>query len=248
MSIRRAPRPTSNFYILDKSISEDQRLSWAARGVLVFLLGKPDNWVVSISALVNETSGAIKRTGRDGVYGIINELRTVGYLRREEARSEGGAFGGVEYSVCESPLPALPDTALPDTALPLPVNPTLTRTDEKQELKKKQELNEHALPEWLDGAAWDGYVAMRKQIKKPMTARAAELAIKSLGKLRNGGQDPNAVLDQSTMNCWQGLFEVKGGVVNTKMPQRMSAAAEQTLANGRALRERLFGGGQDAEE
>lgn len=29
--ITRAPRPTSNFYLLDKAISEDKRLGWAAR-------------------------------------------------------------------------------------------------------------------------------------------------------------------------------------------------------------------------
>lgn len=30
MSIIRAPRPEGNFYLLNKSISEDQRLSWAS--------------------------------------------------------------------------------------------------------------------------------------------------------------------------------------------------------------------------
>ncbi|RQY86714.1 hypothetical protein [Burkholderia stagnalis] len=33
--IIRAPRPTSAFYILDRRISEDRRLSWAARGLLI---------------------------------------------------------------------------------------------------------------------------------------------------------------------------------------------------------------------
>lgn len=53
MNIRRAPRPKSNFYLLDKRISEDRRLSWAARGLLIPLLGKPDN-LVSIQELTAE--------------------------------------------------------------------------------------------------------------------------------------------------------------------------------------------------
>lgn len=37
MSIIRSPRCESNFYVLDKQISEDKRLGWVARGLLVFL-------------------------------------------------------------------------------------------------------------------------------------------------------------------------------------------------------------------
>lgn len=102
-------------------------------------------------------------------------------------------------------------------------------------------------PEWLDPQAWDGFVAMRKKIKKPLSGRALELALKSLAKMREEGQDPNAVLDQSTMNCWQGLFPVKGEPASAgQMPKRMSDAAAQTLANGASLRKRLFGGGEHA--
>ena len=117
--ITRAPRPTSNFYLLDKAISEDKRLGWAARGMLIFLLGKPDNWTVSPAALVNETAKAMRGTGRDGVYAILKELKDAGYLRTVGARSESGIFAGADYIVCESPHAEIPDTAdLPDTAQP----------------------------------------------------------------------------------------------------------------------------------
>jgi hypothetical protein len=65
------------------------------------------------------------------------------------------------------------------------------------------------LPEWVPLDAWAGYVDMRKKIKKPLaTDRAVTLAINTLDKLREQGQDVAAVLDQSTMNSWQGLFAV----------------------------------------
>lgn len=64
------------------------------------------------------------------------------------------------------------------------------------------------LPDWIPAEAWAGYVEMRKKIRKPMTDRAIQLAINTLDKMRQQGQDVAAVLDQSTLNSWQGLFPV----------------------------------------
>ncbi|XQA72090.1 hypothetical protein ACM9XA_11365 [Xanthomonas sacchari] len=142
MSIVRAPRPESNYYVLSKAISEDGRLSWAARGLLVYLLGKPDNWQVNVESLRKQTAGARIRTGRDGLYALLAELEQTGYLRRERQRGEAGRLSEVDYAVSEipcSPRPADPEMdqphpAQPDTAQPDTANPTLTSNDLKQEL------------------------------------------------------------------------------------------------------------------
>lgn len=131
MSITRAPRPESNFYILDKRISEDRRLSWGARGLLIFLLGKPDSWNVSVSYLREETASTAKPTGRDGVYGLLDELISAGYVIRSQERIESGGFSSNAYVVREAPLPEKPYTAKPD-----PANPTLVSIESKQELKE----------------------------------------------------------------------------------------------------------------
>ena len=67
------------------------------------------------------------------------------------------------------------------------------------------------LPSWIPAEAWAGYVEMRKEtLKKPLkTDRAINLAINTLARLRDDGNDPGAVLDQSTLNGWQGLFAVR---------------------------------------
>ena len=65
------------------------------------------------------------------------------------------------------------------------------------------------LPDWVPSEAWAGYVEMRKKIRKPMTDRAITLAVNTLDKLRLDGNDPGVVLDQSTLNAWQGLFAVR---------------------------------------
>lgn len=67
-----------------------------------------------------------------------------------------------------------------------------------------------ALPSWIPADAWAGYVEMRVAIKKPLkTERAINLAINTLDRLRADGNDPAAVLDQSVMHSWIGLFAVR---------------------------------------
>lgn len=139
MSITRAPRPESNFYILDKRISEDSRLSWGARGLLIFLLGKPDSWNISISHLRDETKATAKPTGRDGIYGLLDELIGAGYVIRSQERIESGGFSSNAYIVHESPLPENPYTANPYTA-----NPTLVSIDLDQGLKKTKPCHPQA--------------------------------------------------------------------------------------------------------
>ena len=50
---------------------------------------------------------------------------------------------------------------------------------------------------------------MRAAIKKPLTEYGKGLAFGKLEKLKAAGNDPNAVLDQSILNAWQGLFPLR---------------------------------------
>lgn len=68
------------------------------------------------------------------------------------------------------------------------------------------------LPDWLPESSWFSFVEMRKKIKKPMTDRAIELAIKKLDAMRSGGHDIVAIIDNSVLNCWQDLFLPKSNV------------------------------------
>jgi hypothetical protein len=58
--------------------------------------------------------------------------------------------------------------------------------------------------------AWAEFQRMRKSIRKPMTAYAEKLMLKRLLEMvENDGQDAQAVLDQSILNCWQNIYCVK---------------------------------------
>lgn len=65
------------------------------------------------------------------------------------------------------------------------------------------------LPEWVPADAWTGFSEMRRSIKKPMTETAARLMLLKLAKLRDGGHDPRAVLEKSTILNWAGIYPLK---------------------------------------
>lgn len=68
-----------------------------------------------------------------------------------------------------------------------------------------------ALPDWIPTEAWDGYVAMRKKQRKPMTDRARDLKIAELQRFRDEGYDLGAILDKSTANCWTDIYAPRDG-------------------------------------
>lgn len=222
MSIVRSPRKTSNFYILDKKVSEDKKLSWGARGLLIFLLGKPDHWSVSVENLRKETEQSSRPTGRDGTYILLDELIAVGYVRRQQPSNPDGTFASMDYVVFDvtvdedEPLPETPLTALPDTDPPHTVDPTLVSTDKKLGLKKKVRT-EAALPDWLPLQEWKDFEEMRVKIKKPLTDRAKQLIVIQLEKLRDSGHDPSQVLLASVVNAWSGVFPMKDNLSSSQL-------------------------------
>ena len=85
-----------------------------------------------------------------------------------------------------------------------------SNTDIKTKKKKeKKEIVYYPNDEKLD-IAFKDYLNMRKEIKKPMTKRAVELAMSRLQQLSDGDNDiAIQILEQSVMNSWMGLFELK---------------------------------------
>jgi phage replication O-like protein O len=65
------------------------------------------------------------------------------------------------------------------------------------------------LPDFIPQDSWDGFVQMRKQIKKPLSGRAVTLALNKLAKFHSIGYNLTEILDKSTLNGWQDLYEPK---------------------------------------
>lgn len=78
---------------------EDTRLSYRARGVLLWLLSKPDDWKIN-SRLIAEYG----TEGRDAVIAALKELEVVGYIRRVKVQRPGGTWITQTF-LYESPSP-----------------------------------------------------------------------------------------------------------------------------------------------
>lgn len=106
------------------------------------------------------------------------------------------------------------DRSSPQSAAPARTTVSVTEPVSAA-IASKSRTNGFELPGWVPVVAWEGYVEMRVKMRKPMTERSKELAIRKLEALRAKGYDPQAVLDEATEKSWQGLYEPKGGVTST---------------------------------
>lgn len=147
--IVRVPR-RHRYSQIDTRCVEDTRLSWAARGLLAYLLSRPDDWKILVNHLVKQGD-----VGRDGIYRLLKELRTYSYVEFMRHRDKGRVTH-CEYFVHEAPPdPDSPDPAEPDEAPPDPAKPdvlpnidnqlrrTTTTTDDdgsRSQTKTEQDL------------------------------------------------------------------------------------------------------------
>lgn len=81
--------------------------------------------------------------------------------------------------------------------------------ERKKEVKTYEEiLSNFSLSERLTNCIMD-FIQMRKFIKKPLTNKGLELLIGKLQKMTPDEDKQIKILEQSIMNNWQGIFELK---------------------------------------
>ena len=98
-SIIRVQKNKENPYVMvDKRIFSNSEISWKAKGLLGYLLSRPNNWKIIIADLVNQSTD-----GRDSVYSGLKELINARYIIRERKRLERGRYSSYEYIVLEKP-------------------------------------------------------------------------------------------------------------------------------------------------
>ncbi|MEE2034790.1 replication protein [Rhodococcus chondri] len=97
--VRRGPRLASNFTILSNAVINDDRLSFRARGVLAWLLSKPDDWHTRSESIAAQSP----REGRDAIRSALRELADLGYLVREKIQNERGQWSTIQ-TIYEEPV------------------------------------------------------------------------------------------------------------------------------------------------
>lgn len=134
-TVFRVHRHERDYLRVSNSTVQDRRLSWEARGLLVYLLSLPTDWEIRVSHLQKQ-GGA----GRDALRRMLRELQEFGYAsgvgRESQERGERGRFGPAEiavyetpdlnpyYAEAQSPSPEKPSTVAPSPDSPSPENPS----------------------------------------------------------------------------------------------------------------------------
>ena len=101
------------FSIVDNKVIEDKRLSFKARGLLIYMLSKPDDWKFYTDELA-------KRSSKDGVSAIksaLNEIENAGYLTRKQEHKKNGQFASQDWILTDI------STISPQVEKPLADNP-----------------------------------------------------------------------------------------------------------------------------
>jgi len=91
------------FTTIPNALINDSEISFKAKGILIYLLSKPDDWKVYESDIVNHSTD-----GRDKVRSGIKELLDAGYISRAQTRNESGQFEGIDYEVREERQTLIP--------------------------------------------------------------------------------------------------------------------------------------------
>jgi hypothetical protein len=115
-----------NAVIIPNSTAQDANLSWAARGLLLFMLSQPINWQFHENDLVNRSP-----MGRDHLRSVVRELEAAGYLRRSRMRKANGVLGGPTWHVWatpQSPESTTNTDISPATGNPTTENPSQAKT------------------------------------------------------------------------------------------------------------------------
>lgn len=119
MVIRRAPRPDTGWFVVSNQVARDTRLSYKARGLLLSLLSRPDDWRVGGARQLARGDGP---DGETAILAALSELERVGYLVRERIRNPNGTFDNVS-TIFDQPQRGFPVAEEPRHGFPGPANP-----------------------------------------------------------------------------------------------------------------------------
>ena len=88
-----------NFTVVHNTFINDHDVDWDGKGMLLYMLSKPDRWKFSIKGLATQT-----KSGEHKVSSILKNLKEAGYLKMQRERSENGSFTEMVYYYSDEPI------------------------------------------------------------------------------------------------------------------------------------------------
>lgn len=87
------------FARVPKSLLNDSRLSWKAKGIISYLIGKPSDWKTNVLDVSLHSTDGVK-----AVRSAMNELKKLGYARLDKVQSANGKIAEWLWKISDSPI------------------------------------------------------------------------------------------------------------------------------------------------
>lgn len=218
------------YSVITNNIFRDHRLSLKTRGLLCTMLSLPDGWEFSekgLTAIIPDGISSI-RTG-------LKQLEEAGYLIRVRERGEDGSFLSVAWVISNTPIvenPRLENPIVDNPNLENRIQLSTKGLNTKLSTTKKPISEEKKTAESvIDESEFSDevkrslreFAEYRKERKQPLTSMAAEKAINVLRSLPDDETRIKSI-DQSILNNWRGLFDVKGNFGGSNDKRGMAQA------------------------
>lgn len=112
------------FTALSNKIVRDDRLSWKARGIFLYLFSQSENWEFYEVEVAKHSSD-----GRDSLRSGLKELEKYGYIKRERTRNDKGQLMNSDWLLSDVPMLSEPISDKPMSEYPTQENTTLSNTN-----------------------------------------------------------------------------------------------------------------------
>uniref|UniRef100_A0A6M3JR59 Uncharacterized protein n=1 Tax=viral metagenome TaxID=1070528 RepID=A0A6M3JR59_9ZZZZ len=90
--------PINPYVMINKLLINNPGLSLKAKGLMAYLLSKPDKWQVREKDLVKSSTD-----GKASIRTALRELQSKGYITKSQARTTKGTYRPVVYDIFEYP-------------------------------------------------------------------------------------------------------------------------------------------------
>ncbi|MCT3443444.1 helix-turn-helix domain-containing protein [Limosilactobacillus fermentum] len=98
---------TRGFTQVDNRVISDKRMSLKALGLFTYMWSKPDDWEFYVLAISKDF-----KDGRDSIRSAINELISLGYVKRTRKHKKNGQLAAYDYILFDEPKTEKPSQAV----------------------------------------------------------------------------------------------------------------------------------------
>ena len=206
-----------NFTTVHNNLILDEKLSWKAKGLLIYMLSRPTGWKYKSAEIAKNSTD-----GRDSVRNGLKELVENRYISRQknsdgsltyyifEDNQQNNIKDYLQKPKLDNPSLEKPETENPKLEKPKLDNPSLYKrknTNNKRIIVIKEYI--YKSEKFLE--TYSDFKNMRDDIKKPMTERAEKILLTKLKKLTGENNEELAIkiLEQSILNNWQDIYPLK---------------------------------------